>query len=225
MTIDDVYRTLNFITNKNQSGRTFRPAEFNTLAKVAQLDFISKRLGNVKALGPQQVPAFGYKSNRKVHEDLRPLIYGPLAIPITPNTGTFMYPYNYIWPDAVHKLDWTPIMEIDADQYPHKKKSSIYPPTADYPIIIHRGPYGFVDPYTIGQFAMTYVRAPRDPHWAYTVVNDQEVYDPANSVDFEVNPYTNAHQEILLIMLSRIGINLNSTELATYAIEMEKNSG
>lgn len=44
MNIDEAYRLINYVANKDLSGNTFRPADFNTLAKVAQLDFISKRL-------------------------------------------------------------------------------------------------------------------------------------------------------------------------------------
>lgn len=226
MTINEVFLLCNYVANKNQSGKTFRPADFNTLAKVAQLDFISKRLGNIKMLGPTGVPQYGYQSNRKVHEDLRPLIYGPIGIPIQPNTGLFQYPYNYIWPDSIHKLDWSQIFEVDSDEYPRVKKSSIHPPTEEYPVVVHRGPYGFIDPYTIGMFGMSYVRSPRPPQWAYTVVNDEEVYDPANSVDFEVNPYTNAHFEITMLILSMVGINLAMPDLLTQFAEMkEKTTG
>lgn len=225
MSIDEAYQLCNYVANKNLSGNTFAPSQFNLLAKTAQLDFISKRLGNPKTLGPSGVPPFGYKSNRKIHEDLRPLVYGPIGIPIQPNTGLFQYPYNYIWPDAVHKLDWTPIREIDSDQYPFVKKSTIVPPTEDYPVLVPRGPYGFVDPYTIGQFGMTYLRAPVDPYWNYTVVNDAPVYNQVGSVDFQVNPYTNAHLEIILIILQYCGINLDMAQLTAFAAQKEQITG
>lgn len=226
MNIDEAYRLCNYVANKDLSGNAFKPDQFNLLAKVAQMDFISKRLGNIKTLGPNGTPPFGYQSNRKVHEDLRPLVYGPIGIPIQPNTGLFQYPYNYIWPDSIHKLDWTPIWEVASDEYPSVKKSTVTPPTADYPVVVHRGPYGFIDPYTIGTFGMSYVRAPQDPVWNYTVVNNEAVYNPIGSVDFQVNPYTNAHFEICLIMLSMVGINLNLPDLITAYAEMkEKTTG
>jgi hypothetical protein len=226
MTINEAYQLIQYIANKNQSGNTFTPSEFNRLAKVAQMDFISKRLGNLKALGPNGVPSFGYKSNRKVHEDLRPLVYGPIGIPVQPNTGLFMYPYNYIWPDSVHKLDWRPITEVSSDEYPHVKHSSITPPTEEYPVIVHRGPYGFIDPYTIGVFGMSYVKTPQDPYWNYTGSSGTEVYNPVGSVDFQVNPFTNAHFEICCIILSAVGISLAVPDLVSAWAEMkEKTSG
>jgi hypothetical protein len=226
MTIDEVYRFCNYVANKNASGKTFRPSDFNLLAKVAQLDFISKRLGNPKTLGPTGVPPFGYGSNRKIHEDLRPLIYGPIGIPIQANTGLFQYPYNYIWPDSVHKLDWSPIREVASDEYPTVKKNTVITPDSDYPVVVHRGPYGFIDPYTIGTFGMSYLRAPQDPYWNFTGVAGQEVYNPIGSVDFQVNQYTNAHFEICCLILSAVGINLSTPELITaWADYKEKTTG
>lgn len=189
------------------------------------MDFISKRLGNIKTIGPNGTPPFGYQSNRKVHEDLRPLVYGPIGIPITPNTGLFQYPYNYIWPDSVHKLDWTPIQELQSDEYPAVKKSSIIAPTEDYPVVVHRGPYGFIDPYSIGTFGMSYVKAPQDPYWNFTVVNNQEEYTQIGSVDFQVNPYTNAHYEICLLILQKVGVNLDMDKLLGYSAQMEQTTG
>ena len=96
-------------------------------------------------------------------------------------------------------------------------------PDSDYPVVIHRGPYGQIDPYTIGTFGMSYVRAPRDPFWNYS---GSEVYTPIGSVDFEVNPYTNAHFEIVLGILSMVGINLSMPELISQWAELkEKTTG
>lgn len=225
MTIDEVYQLVNYVANKNQSGNTFKPAQFNLLAKVAQLEFISKRLGNTKALNPAGTPSFGYKSNRKVDEDLRPLVYGPITIPVTVNTGVFSYPDRYMWPDAVHKNDFNPITEVDSDEYPFVKNSTFQSPTEDYPIVIYRNPYGFIDPYSIGSFGMSYVKAPPDPIWGYSDVNNAPVYNPATSVGLSVNPYTNAHLEICLIILQKVGVNLDMATLMQYAAGKENAIG
>jgi hypothetical protein len=223
MTIDEAYSLCKYVANKDQNGNTFKPAQFNMLAKVAQMDFISKRLGNVKLIGQSGSTPFGYQSNRKVHEDLRPLVYGPVGIHIQPNTGLFTYPYGYIWPDAVHKLDWTPIWEVATDEYPHVKKSTVIPPSSDYPVVVHRGAYGYIDPYTIGMFGMSYVKMPADPIWNYTVVNNEEVYNPIGSVDFQVSP--NSHFELVLTILQMAGVNLDMPMLLQYADQKEQITG
>lgn len=226
MNIDEAYRLCKYCANKDQSGNTFRPSDFNLLAKVAQLDFISDQLGNPKNLGPNGVLPYGYKSVRKISENLRPLVYGPIGIPIQPNTGLFQYPYNFLWPDAVHKLDWTPMREVTSDEYPNVKKNTVISPDEDYPIWIARGPYGFVDPYSIGTFGMSYVRAPRDPYWNYSGTSGQEVYVASGSVDFEVAPFLNAHFEICMRILAFVGVNLSVPDLLTAFAEMkQKTSG
>jgi hypothetical protein len=222
MTIDEVYRLVNFVANKEQSGNTFKPSQFNLIAKMSQLEFISKRLGNIKMTEGRQapVPPFGYKSNRKVDVDLRPLLYGPITVPID-SAGKFYYPDRFMWPDSVRKTDLRPMTELDEDEYPHVKHSTFEPPTEDYPIYIYRNPYGFVDPYNIGNFSMSYVKTPPDPIWGYDVVSGVEVYNSATSQDFTVNPYTNAHLEICLIILAKCGINLSMPELTQYAMQKE----
>jgi hypothetical protein len=225
MNINEAYTLCNYICNKNQTGNTFNPEQFNLVAKVAQLDFISKRLGNLKTLN-QGVPPFGYKSNRKVDEDLRPLVTGPLPISIEYGTGLFMYPYGYMWPDSVHKQDFSRIYEVGSDQYPTVKHSTVIPPSSDYPVVVHRGVYGFIDPYTIGTFAMSYVKSPPEPRWGYTMNGNTPVWNPTTSVDFAVNPYTNAHFEIVLGMLSMVGVNLQMADLISAWSEMkEKTTG
>jgi hypothetical protein len=217
MTIDECYRLVNYVTNKEISGNTFKPADFNLMAKMAQLEFINKRLGNIKAIDPRSgTPPFGYKSTRKVDIDLRPLVYGPITIPIN-TSGNFNYPAGFIWPDAFHKTDFKPITEVDSDEYPHVKHSTFEPPTTDYPVLIFRNPYGFIDPYNIGNFAMSYVKTPPDPIWGYTEQSGNSVYDPGSSQDFTVNPYTNAHYEICCIILAHVGINLSVDQLVGFA--------
>lgn len=217
MTIDEVYRLVNYVANKTQSGNTFTPSQFNLIAKVAQLEFINKRLGNIKAIDPRSgTPPFGYKSTRKVDVDLRPLVYGPITIPIN-SSGNFTYPDGFMWPDAFHKTDFKPITEVDSDEYPHIKHSTFEPPTADYPVLIFRNPYGFIDPYNIGNFSMSYVKTPPDPIWGYTEQSGVAVYNAAASQDFTVNPYTNAHYEICCIILAHVGINLSVDQLVGFA--------
>lgn len=220
MNINECFELVNFIANKEHSGNTFSPQQFNLVAKVSQTEFINKRLGNIKALQDGGSPAFGYKSTRKVDIDLRPLVYGPLSIPID-NNGNFNYPDGFLWPDAIHKQDYSPIMELDSDEYPRMKHSTFDPPTADYPILIYRNPYGFIDPYNIGNFMMSYVKTPPDPVWGFDEVSGGVVYNPAKSQDFIVNPYTNAHLEIILIMLAKLGIRLDMNTLVAYASAKE----
>lgn len=213
MTIELVHDLVFYIANKDQRGN-ITPAEFNILAKVAQLEFMSTRIGNIKTINQQGVPPFGYESTWRIHEDLRPFVYGPVNILVRPN-GDFDYPYGYMWPDAIHKNDFWPITRLTSDQYTFQKHNTITPPTADYPVCVLRNPYGFIDPYSIGSFGMSYVKEPPDPVWGYTTVNDAPVFNPATSVDLVIPPL--CYTEIVMLILPHVGINLSALQITEYA--------
>lgn len=217
MIIDRIFQLVNFISNKEQRG-DISPSKFNVLAEMAQLEYISKRVGNIKIINERGVPQFGYESSWRIHEDLRPMVYGPISIPID-TAGNFQYPYGYIWPDAIHKNDFTPIKRITADQYPQIKRSLIKPPTSDYPVLIMRNPYGFIDPYSIGSFSMSYLKVPPLPVWGYGLVNDRPVFDANLSVDLSIPPLS--YVEIAMIILQHIGINLSESSITAYAAGKE----
>jgi len=211
--IDEVYQLVNFIADKNGRGYV-SPAQFNLLAKQCQLEFISSRLGNIRQLNQKGVPPFGYKSNRRIDTDLRPFVYGPVTIPIN-QQGNFVYPYNFMWPDAFHKIDFSEMNEISSDEYPSVKKNTIITPTEDYPIIIFKNPYGFIDPYTIGSFKLSYVQYPPDPVWGYDVVNDTPVYNGSKTVDFLLGNIS--MMDITALIIEKIGIFLNKDQLLQYS--------
>lgn len=220
MIIDTVYQLVLYIANKEQRG-DINPAKFNILARTAQLQFLSKRVGNIQIMTDRGVPQVGYESTWRIHEDLRPFVYGPVQIPIN-NQGYFNYPYGYIWPDAIHKNDFRQITRITSDQYPFIKHSQIKPPTPEYPVCILRNPYGFIDPYSIGSFQMSYLKMPPDPVWGYTVVNDKPVFDISSSVDFTINPLS--YLELVMIILQNVGVNLSSDTISQYALIKEQAS-
>jgi len=205
--IDEVYQLVNYISDKNGRGY-LPPAKFNLLAKTCQLEFISTRLGNLRNPRP------AYKSNRRVDVDLRPFLYGPITIPIN-SGGNFVYPSGFMWPDSWQKTDFTQITEIQSDEYPFIKNNAILPPTSDYPYIIFNNPYGFIDPYSIGSFKLQYIKYPDDPIWGYTIANDVEVYNPATTTDFTLGLIS--MMDITVLILEKVGINLNKDSVTAYA--------
>lgn len=218
MIISRVFDLVNAISNKEQRGH-ITPSQFNLLAEMAQLEYISKRIGKINFINNRGIPEMGYESTWRIHEDLRPMVDGPISIPIENPSGNFHYPYGYIWPDAIHKNDFTPITRLTADQYTHKKRSVITPPSAAYPVVVMRGQYGFIDPYNIGSFQMSYLKVPPTPVWGFGMVNDAPVFDANLSVDFTIPPL--AYIELSMIILSHVGINLNEASITQFAMTKE----
>jgi hypothetical protein len=82
-----------------------------------------------------------------------------------------------------------------------------------------RGQYGFIDPYSIGSFSMSYLKTPPTPVWGYGVVNDKPVFDANLSVDLMIPDMS--MNEIALIILAHLGINLSEETLTQYAMAKE----
>lgn len=156
------------------------------------------------------------------------LVFGTYTSGGTAYDGSFEYPEGFIWPDAVHRLDYSPISVLDEDEYPARKVSALKPPSSDYPVCIFRGAKtaadspgtvrGFIDPLYIN-FRMSYLKMPVDPYWAYVVTNDEPVYTGSGSVDFSIHPI--GHQRICQLILQAVGINLDEAAITQYAAMKE----
>lgn len=134
--------------------------------------------------------------------------------------GAFSYPSGMLWPDAVHKLDWSPIKLADTDEYLMIKGSHLHPPSTEFPVCIFRNPKGYVDPINISNFRMSYLAMPADPYWAYVITNSEAVYTASGSVNFALHEL--AHQWICQVILAAVGVNLDATTVAQYALLKEK---
>ena len=77
----------------------------------------------------------------------------------------------------------------------------------------------YVYPASITSIKLSYVRKPVDPEWAYTIVNNEEVYDAGSSQDFELLETT--HLEIVMLILQMMGVSINMLQVTQYAQAME----
>jgi hypothetical protein len=220
MTIDEAYRFINYVANKEQRG-VIKPADFNLLIANAQIELVSKRVGNVKALNDRAIPQFGYKINRKLLEDLRTLL--TQTTQAIASDGYLTYPSDYFYIDSIYKEDFTEIRIVNSDEYPKIKKSIIVPPTTDYPVAVPFNDKVLVDPLASQNCKFNYIKYPTTPVWAYTEVDGQPVYDAGNSVQLSTPKHT--HVEICMIALQSIGINLDAAQITQYASMRESTIG
>lgn len=219
MTIDQVYRFVNFIYNKKQNGY-ITPEQFNDLAPIMQMSFINDRLGNVRKYRPHDpVPAYGFGMNQKTREELRPLLVKPTTTAVT--SGVAVIPSDFLYYDTVTAAGKL-VPEVTEDQITDLNNSLIRPPTAVYPkMVVHSNGLN-IYPDTITSIKLSYVRIPATPLWNYTMVNDEAVYAATggiigggNSQNFETSPGT--HLEIANMLLSAFGVNLGLSEVVEYA--------
>lgn len=228
MNIDEVYRFIQYLSKKTQSGN-LTPDQFNLSIKRAFYEWTIGKLGGTNDQGKVV-----YEYNKKVNDDLKFLIIrdnlrsvdqdGVLAMP---NDYLYLssvrYKYKELSEDGattnyVERL----VKEIREGEIAGISDSEIFKPrlaAGKMAFIAEYSDHFLVYPKNIGQVIFTYLREPIFPKWAFTVVNNRPVYDPINSVDLEC--YDISVNEIVFIMCSYLGINLRESELIQYS-EMKR---
>ncbi len=92
--IDEVYRFVQFVANKEQSGFV-KPSEFNLAVDRAQMQLFMERYNNPAEYQPgRPIPRVAYQQSQKISDDLRMFIKR-LVLPIT-SDGMMQYPSDYI---------------------------------------------------------------------------------------------------------------------------------
>ena len=211
MTIDEVFRFVDFISNKNQTG-TPSPSQFNQMAERAQWEYFER---DYKV----------WQSTQEITDALHTFLKTtPTSVPAT---GQLLFPSDYLHTTSIRhyyvRKDNTgievPVKEINNDEIGDVMQSEIVKPTLRYPVCSYYGTYIQFEPKNIGLITFDYLRKPVTPVWAFTTVNNRAVYNAAASIDFELPNET--HNTLVMMMCSYLGINLQEGSLVQYA-EMQK---
>jgi hypothetical protein len=204
VSINDVRETVLAICNKNNYGY-ISPDDFNLYAKQAQLEVFNEYMSKYNYY-------INLENNHTSGSDLADLaesaresievfitgssllfdtVAGPFAIFNAPdnwyhiNTVTFeSQPNVFVEVEKSSRLDVTRLIN-----------SNLTAPTETYPVYVManadaNNPNGVIAiaPSSIqANVSAVYIRYPVDPVWSYfTLTNGEPMYDPSNSVDFEV---------------------------------------
>lgn len=210
MTIDEVYQFVNFQANKNQSGN-ITPQQFSLAAFRAQQEFINKEYRL-------------WQNTREVTDALSPFL---MPVVLSPNTdGQIFYPADYMHIVSLRALYFknnvaipVEVREVSDDDAGDVFMSPIVNPTLKYPVINYYDSYIQIYPKNVASIQFTYFRYPAQPVWAYTMVSGRPIYDPSNSVQFEVR--SEFLNEVAEMICSYFSIFLRDQSLTQYA-EMQK---
>lgn len=208
--INDLYVSVRHFANKEQRG-FISPTQFNDFAARAVMEsFMQKSLV--------------FQSSQKISDDLRPFIK---AVTVDVDSeGKLPYPEDYVHLSSVKyirvvqvggKTKKIPVelIPVDDNEIGYRLNSSIVAPDKEFPIMAYYDTYIKVYPEDLKRVELTYLRQPVTPVWAFTTVNGRPVYDAANSVDIEFPK--EMHNELMVKILSYVGINLREGELIQYA--------
>jgi len=112
-----------------------------------------------------------------------------------------------LYPDDFYKLgtvlyrDNREVEPIQRNELAQLNMSPISKPTEYFPVYLYENKKIIIHPQTIGNsIQATYIKKPADVVWNFTSPNGYYVWDPTNSVDFELDPVeqTNVILQILL---------------------------
>lgn len=233
MTLGEFYKFVNFVTRKERSGK-ISPSEFNLVMPVVILEYFAKLVGLEEQYSVNApIPAIakelsaGIKDSlrpfyvRMGHNDIMPLIVnseGQATIPADYchySSFTYRYVKNNI--STYKTIDV--LMDFELSR---RLDSSIMYPTLKNPVCSFYSDYIQFYPEHIKFVNMTYLRYPANPVYGYTIVNDEEVYNPLTSTEIEFPDAD--HFKIANLMLKKIGINLKDGLIMQYA-EQQKQMG
>lgn len=215
MTVNEILNFVNYIANKEQSGQTFTPQNFNLTLPRAQLDYITNSL----QISPEK-------------RDGRPILLVPNNLRVFKKTATLTLtnglatvPDDYMYTTALGLLVTLtdncgepvqaeyPVEVVDDDEWTFRTSAALRKPTRRYPICKFHDTQIEFKP--TGTYNLYYLRYPVTPVFGYTITNGVAVYNPSTSVQLELPDIT--HEEVCNILLRYIGINLSAEQLQQYA--------
>lgn len=200
---------VSFIQNKNQSGGTVTTDQFNSLCQQAQLSCFEKDRLTYLETG---------RSSDFLNTFLKTKTLSP-----NPSTGYLSYPSDFQHVAnvrAYYNKKERDVELIDNQKWGEINASQLMQPTKTFPKYAEYGTEMRFLPKDIGIIMLDYWKTPVQPVWAYTIVNNVQVYNPTGSVDFEWDAF--ALNRVAAEYLSFIGINLQANMLAGYAQEFKK---
>lgn len=220
MTVDFMYRIVQFCVNKAQNGYV-TPSQFNLVINQAQLSYANFLIGQFQSYqyGRNQ-SRISFGNNENVRQSLTPIIY-QYVLNVS-GSGFSPYPRDYQKMDALTDIyGTTPIRWTGQDKTTAYRTSTI-DPIATNPAyeLVYNG-FQFY-PSTLVQANLSYVKRPPDIVWAFTEdVNGEPVYDPIQSDDpvwFDVDCL-----EIIVRALKMVGVNLQAADVYRFAEEVKTN--
>ena len=218
MTIDQVYKFIDFTIKKSNAGGYLTPDEFNLIINRAQIQYFNKLYGNQNDYRyDRPVPKIAYAITEKISNSLSVFLSDSTTLTIDAN-GQVNIPNDLFQTVSITKtisgIDYE-ITRVEQDRVANNLTSAYDAPDTKFPIYTQlRTKFQFY-PKNLASANLYYLKQPTDMLWAYTIVSNRPQYDAANSVqplwkDMDMN-------EIIYIALSYVGINLKDGEVSQFA--------
>lgn len=210
--IDSVYQTVQALANKEQRGY-ITPQEFNLFANQAQQDIFEQYLYDLNAFKRQAPEQFSIGDSvgmikAKLGKKLATkAVTGGTALPDTDYIGEI-----YLGQGAVRRT----LKEVDPDIVIDFNKSPFHKKGFTDAVYFNDGPFAIQAWDGAGQITtgltVEYIKArPGLCFWAYTVINEEALYLPSQSVNIDL--HSSEQSDIVVKILKLAGISTEDQQL------------
>lgn len=156
-----------------------------------------------------------FSNTKKISEYLQPFIVRGAEIAIN-DSGIGAKPSEFQHHVASYLEDGTKVDLLESNFWVNRVKHPIKGPTTDHPIMRMIGGEVEVLPSSITIVLLDYFRIPTKAVYAFSVVNDEVVYDDSTSVDWNWD-HEVVEDYIINKALANFGINIKDGDLVNYS--------
>jgi len=221
--VDEVYKTVLLILNKEQRGY-ITPDEFNKIATQVQLETFEKYFEDENKQWRVNENDTEY-ANRLKNVDDKISVFKTSANPLVKVSDYFPEPTDLYRIGTVIYKGSTELQRVQPNELLLVQMSDLTTPTVDFPVYTYEGSKLYVYPQTIitnTDLTVTYLKKPADVVWSYYihtatggyVYNDgvppgvgyTGPFPASGSVDFELHPSEQTDVIIKILMYSGVVI-------------------
>ena len=213
MNVEELRLFINALANREQTGNSLSPNEYNSYLARANEDLFRKEVG----IREQPNGTIFFDNSQVSTDALLPFIK---ESPITVINGFANLPTDYRHTvSATNSVNNKIVTFLTKREFDEILTDSINFPTDIYPCATFVQGELKLRPLTTTSLNFTYLRKPAVPFWNYTIINDEPVYDPTGSVQIEFPEIT--HITFARLILGYMSIQFRDADLLQYAMKVQ----
>jgi len=237
--INSVRNTVMFLLNKDNRGY-LAPSEYDYFAKQAQLEIFEGYFADYSR-------AVTAQNNRKkslsygdsvMHIQNKIDIFSKNAVleytDVAPASVGGEDDFFSLPSDFYKLINLTyggkVVQEVSKHKFEMILDSNLTAPSTSFPVYKREGNKFFARPLSIyytgttpqgaeTPLKMNYIKKPVDPHWGYTTVGGDPIYNADSSTDFEIPP--SDETELVIKIAQYAGLNIREKDVVEVAAQME----
>lgn len=223
--INSVRNTVMFLLNKDNRG-FITPSEFDYFAKQAQLEIFEGYFTDyARAIAMQnsRKKALGYGDIANQIQNKIDIFATSSSVAVqTDSNGSF-----YSLPSDQYKLinlivSSKVVQEVQKIKWDVLKGSRLMAPSTSFQAYKREGNKLYVLPAPTVNSTLNYIRKPSDPHWGYSTINEDPVYNADSSTDFEIPPSDETNLVIKICKYCGLSVREKDVIEVTSAIESQE---